>query len=95
MNFTRPGDFRVNSPDCFVPKQVARHHNGDWLARCCENGMAKIAFNVNRKGGLNFVHSTIVPANRSEQARFGLLDGTVIAFFVLLCAAGLVLLLRQ
>ena len=57
--------------------------------------MAKIAFNVNRKGGLNFVHSTIVPANRSEQARFGLLDGSVIAFFVLLCATGLVLLLRQ
>ncbi len=57
--------------------------------------MAKIAFNVNRKGGLNFVHSTIVPANRSQQARFGLIDGTVIAFFVLLCATGLILLLRQ
>jgi hypothetical protein len=57
--------------------------------------MAKIAFNVNRKGGLNFVNSTIAPANRSEQARFGLLDGTVIAFFVLLCAAGLALLLKQ
>ncbi len=57
--------------------------------------MAKIAFNVNRKGGLNIVHATLVPANRSEQARFGLLDGTVIAFFVLLCTTGLVLLLRQ
>ncbi len=57
--------------------------------------MAKIAFNVNRKGGLNIVHPTLVPANRSEQARFGLLDGTVIAFFVLLCTTGLVLLLRQ
>ncbi len=57
--------------------------------------MAKIAFNVNRKSGVNFVHSTLVPANRSEQARFGLLDGTVIAFFLLLCATGLVLLLRQ
>jgi len=57
--------------------------------------MAKIAFNVNRKGGASFVHSTLVPANRSEQARFGLLDGTVVAFFVLLCATGLVFLLRQ
>ncbi len=57
--------------------------------------MAKIAFNVNKKSGMNFIHSTLVPANRSEQARFGLLDGTVIAFFVLLCATGLTLLLKQ
>jgi hypothetical protein len=57
--------------------------------------VTKIAFNVNRKGGSNFVHSALVPANRSEQARFGLLDGTVIAFFVLLCATGLVFLLKQ
>lgn len=57
--------------------------------------MTKIAFNVNRKGGVNFLHSTLVPANRSEQAWFGLLDGSVIAFFVLLCATGLVLLLKQ
>jgi hypothetical protein len=58
-------------------------------------GVTKIAFNVNRKGGLHFVHSALVPANRSEQARFGLLDGSVIAFFVLLCATGLVFLLKQ
>ena len=57
--------------------------------------MAKIAYNVNRKSGVNFIHPTLAPANRSEQARFGLLDGTVIAFFVLLCVTGLVLLLRQ
>jgi hypothetical protein len=57
--------------------------------------VTKIAFNVNRKGGVNFLHSTLVPANRSEQAWFGLLDGSVIAFFVLLCATGLVLLLKQ
>lgn len=57
--------------------------------------MTKIAFNMNRKGGVNFLHSTLVPANRSEQAWFGLLDGSVIAFFVLLCATGLVLLLKQ
>ena len=57
--------------------------------------MAKIAFNVNKNSGVNIFHSTPVPANRSEQTRFGLLDGTVIAFFVLLCATGLALLLKQ
>jgi hypothetical protein len=57
--------------------------------------MAKIAFSVNKRSGVNFVHTTVAPANRSEQTRFGLLDGTVIAFFVLLCTTGLVLLLRQ
>jgi len=57
--------------------------------------MAKIAYSVKKRSGLDFVHTTIAPANRSEQARFGLLDGTVIAFFVLLCVTGLALLLRQ
>jgi len=57
--------------------------------------MAKIAYSVTKRAGVNFVHTTVAPANRSEQARFGLLDGTVIAFFVLLCATGLFLLFRQ
>ncbi|MGD0744577.1 MAG: hypothetical protein ABSA45_05435 [Verrucomicrobiota bacterium] len=57
--------------------------------------MTKIAYSVNTKGGVNVVHTTVAPANRSEQAWFGLLDGTVIAFFVLLCATGLALLLKQ
>jgi len=57
--------------------------------------MAKIAYSVNTKGGVSVIRTTVAPANRSEQARFGMLDGTVIAFFVLLCATGLVLLLRQ
>ena len=57
--------------------------------------MAKIAYSVTKRAGVNFVHTTIAPTNRSEQARFGLLDGSVIAFFVLLCVTGLVLLLRQ
>lgn len=56
--------------------------------------MTKIAISVNKKSGLRFVHTALVPANRSEQAWFGLLDGTVIAFFVLLCATGLTLLLK-
>ena len=55
--------------------------------------MTRIAFSVNRKSGARVVHSALVPANRSEQAWFGLLDGTVIAFFVLLYVAGLTLLL--
>jgi len=58
-------------------------------------GMTKIAYSVNKRSGVNFVHTTVAPANRSEQARFGVVDGTVIAFFVLLCATGLALLLKQ
>ena len=57
--------------------------------------MTKIAYSVNTKGGVNVIHTRIAPANRSEQARFGVLDGTVIAFFVLLCATGLAFLLKQ
>jgi hypothetical protein len=56
--------------------------------------MTKVAYSVNTKSGVNVVRTAIAPANRSEQARFGLLDGTVIAFFVLLCGAGLALLLK-
>jgi hypothetical protein len=56
--------------------------------------MAKIAFSVNKKSGVRVIHTALVPANRSEQAWFGLLDGTVIAFFVLLCAGGVALLLK-
>jgi hypothetical protein len=57
--------------------------------------MTKIAFSVNRKSGVRVVHTALVTANRSEQTWFGLLDGTVIAFFVLLYVAGLALLLKQ
>lgn len=57
--------------------------------------MTKIAYSVNTKSGVNVIHTTVAPANRSEQARFGLLDGTVIVFFVLLCATGLAFLLKQ
>ena len=57
--------------------------------------MAKIAYSVKKRSGINFVHATVAPANRSEQTRFGLLDGTVIAFFVLLCITGLAFLLKQ
>jgi hypothetical protein len=55
--------------------------------------MMKIALIANDRSGI--LHTTIAPANRSEQTRFGLLDGVVIAFFVVLCVTGLALLLRQ
>ena len=57
--------------------------------------MTKIACSLKKRSLANFVHTTVAPANRSEQARCGLLDSTVIAFFVLVCAAGLAFLLRQ
>ncbi len=55
--------------------------------------MAKIAFNVNRKSGVNFIHSTLVPANRSEEPKFGSLDSTIIVIILLcfvLCVGGLI-----
>jgi hypothetical protein len=55
--------------------------------------MTQIAYKVCEKSGV--IHATLVPANRSGQTRFGLLDGVVIAFFVLLCIGGLTLLLVQ
>jgi len=47
--------------------------------------MTKIASSANKK--IRAFH-TMVPANHSEEARFGTLDGAVIVFF-LLCVAGL------
>jgi|GEM_PF-4296497 hypothetical protein len=41
------------------------------------------------------IHTALVPANRSEQTRFGVLDGAVVAFVVLLLTTGLVFLLVQ
>jgi hypothetical protein len=53
--------------------------------------MSAIAFKVTGKSG-DYVKATIVPANHSEEPRFGLLDGGIIAFF-LLCTGGLICLL--
>jgi hypothetical protein len=50
-------------------------------------GMTKIAYNVSRKS--NMFNTALVPANHSEEARFGAIDGAVIIFF-LLCFAGFV-----
>ena len=53
--------------------------------------MSALAFKVTKKDGA-YVKPTLVPANHSEQSRFGALDGAIIAFF-LLCVAGLVCML--
>jgi hypothetical protein len=58
-----------------------------WPKPCCVCGVTKIALNVDERSGV--LRTTVVPANRSDEPRFGLLDGTVIVFF-LLCVAGLI-----
>ena len=55
--------------------------------------MSAITFRVNRKSG-DYVKATLVPANHSEEPHFGLLDGSIIAFF-LVCVSGLIYLLLQ
>jgi hypothetical protein len=55
--------------------------------------MAKIAYIAHGKSGV--IRTTLAPANRSGQTRFGLLDSAVIAFFVVLCVGGLYFLLAQ
>ena len=53
--------------------------------------MTRIAYSESESG--NVVRTAIVPANRSEEARFGPLDRTVILVILacfLLCVAGLI-----
>ena len=49
--------------------------------------MTKIAYNVSRKS--HIFNTALVPANHSEEAQFGRIDGAVILFF-LLCVAGFI-----
>jgi hypothetical protein len=49
--------------------------------------MTRIACNVSRKSRI--FNAALVPANHSEEARFGAIDGAVIIFF-LLCVAGFI-----
>ena len=49
--------------------------------------MTRIAYNVSRKG--NVFNTALIPANHSQEARFGAIDGVVIVFF-LLCVAGFI-----
>ena len=49
--------------------------------------MTKIAYNASRKSRI--FNTALVPANHSEEARFGPIDGAVIVFF-LICVAGFI-----
>ena len=62
-----------------------------WPAPCLEADMSGLAFRVNKKSG-DYIKATVVPANHTEEPRFSVVDGTIIAFF-LLCASGLIYLL--
>ena len=53
--------------------------------------MGAIVYKVNRVSGA-YVKAGVVPANHSEETRFGLVDGVVISF-LLLCVGGLICLL--
>jgi hypothetical protein len=55
--------------------------------------MISITFRVPRKNGA-YIRPAVVPANHSEESRFGLLDGAIVGFF-LLCTGGLIVLLLQ
>jgi hypothetical protein len=52
--------------------------------------MTRIAYNVSRKSRM--FTTALVPANHSEEARFGMIDGAVIFFFLffLLCFGGFI-----
>ncbi len=50
-------------------------------------GVTRIAYNVSGKS--HVFNTALVPANHSQEARFGLIDGAVIVFF-LLCVAGFI-----
>ncbi len=53
--------------------------------------MSAIVYRANRKGG-GYVKAAVVPANHSEESRFGLIDGVILGFLVL-CAGALACLL--
>jgi endonuclease V-like protein UPF0215 family len=56
-----------------------------------EHRMNTMTFKVDGRSG-DYVKASLVPANHSQEARFGLLDGVIITFF-LLCVGGLVYML--
>jgi hypothetical protein len=53
--------------------------------------MSAIVCSVHRKSG-DYVTTTIVPGNHSEEVRLGLADGVIVAIF-LGCVGGLICLL--
>jgi hypothetical protein len=56
-------------------------------------GMKTIEFKVHGRNG-DYVRPTIVPANHSDEPHFGLMDGVVIGFFVVLFGGLAFLFLR-
>lgn len=52
-----------------------------------------IAFRVNRRSG-DYIKATVIPANRSHEPHFGLLDGMIVTFF-LSAIGGLIYLLAS
>jgi len=56
------------------------------------DAMSTLAFKVSQKSG-EYVKPSLIPTH-SKQAHFGLLDASIIGFF-LLCAGGLIYLLLQ
>jgi hypothetical protein len=85
-------DFDVKSRDKILssgpfPRHVLIHppatSGGPAHARL--HGMTRIAYNVSRKS--HVFNTALVPANHSEEARFGLIDGAIIVFFLLCVAA--------
>ena len=62
-----------------------------WPAACWQGLMSAIVYRVRRQSG-DYIKAAVVAANRSEETRFGVVDGMVVSF-LLLCACGLVCLL--
>ncbi len=89
----------VTSRDFFRPEcpETLRRKGGGrpnrWPVVCLTTGMSALTFRVNRKSG-DLVKPALVPANHSEEPRFGLLDGAIVSFF-LVSAGGLIYLLLQ
>ena len=53
--------------------------------------MSAIVYKVNRKSG-DYIKASVVPSNHSEEAHFGVMDGVVLSF-LLLVVGGLLCLL--
>ena len=75
-----PGRFRVMF-------WFTRPPGFSWPGPCSTSRVNRIAYNVSGKSGV--YHTALVPANHSEETRFGLIDGAVIVFF-LLCVGGFI-----
>jgi hypothetical protein len=92
------GDFVVKTQDDYRSKPSRRvqlsgicQTTADGPSHAGKSAMTRIAYSESESG--NVVRTAIVPANRSEEAKFGPLDRTVIVVILacfLLCVAGLI-----